>query len=181
MKTDDTGLILAAKKLDAEALRTIFDSYAPAIYNYSLRLCQDGMEADNIVGDVFALLLEQLAKGKGPDTNLRSYLYQTAYRLIIDHSRERKRFGALELLEQTSNEDSPVSIQAEQDSEFAALTAAMDTEITSDQRHILMLRFVEGFNVEETAHITGKSVANVKVIQSRGLEKLRRALVQKIK
>lgn len=181
VKTDDAKLILAAKTLDEEALRTIFDCYSPAIYNYSLRLCQDAVEADNIVGDVFALLMEQLVKGKGPDTNLRSYLYQTAYRLIIDRSRERRHFGPLELLEQTSEQDSPVSIQAEQDSELAVLATALNTEINSDQRHVLLLRFVEGFNVEETARITGKSTSNVKVIQSRGLEKLRRALSQKLK
>lgn len=176
MKKDDADLIAAAKQLDGEALRTIFDSYSSPIYNYTLRLCEDSVEADNIVGDVFALLLEQFAKGKGPETNLRSYLYQTAYRLIIDHSRERRHFGSLELLEQTSNEDSPVALQAEQDADLAVLASAMNTEITADQRHVLLLRFVEGFNVEETAHITGKSIANVKVIQSRGLEKLRRAL-----
>lgn len=178
---DDADLILAAKKFDGDALRTIFDSYSSPIYNYALRLCQDGVEADNIVGDVFALLLDQLAKGKGPDTNLRSYLYQTAYRLVIDHSRERQHIGSLDLLERTTNEDSPVAFEAEQDSELEALLHAMNTEITADQRHVLMLRFVEGFNVEETARITGKSIANVKVIQSRGVEKLRRVLGQRFK
>lgn len=178
---DDSELLAAAKKLDGEALRTIFDSYSSPIYNYALRLTQDCVEADNIVGDVFALLLEQLAKGKGPHTNLRSYLYQTAYRIVIDHSRERKHFGSLDLLERTTTEDSPVAFQAERDAEMDALMKAMEIEVTADQRHILMLRFVEGFNVEETAHITGKSTDNVKVIQSRGLEKLRRALSQKFK
>ena len=181
MNPGDTELLLAAKQLDQEALQTIFDSYSTPIYNYALRLCEDGVEADNIVGDVFALLFEQLAKGKGPETNIRSYLYQTAYRLIIDHSRERRHFGTLELLDQTTNEDSPVALQAEHDSELEAGTKAMITELNAEQRHILILRFVEGFNVEETAHIIGKSIANVKVIQSRGVEKLRRALRQEFK
>ncbi len=181
MKHDDTELLKAAKRLDGDALRAIFDTYSSAIYNYALRLCGNCMEADNIVGDTFALLLEQLAKGKGPETNLRSYLYQTAYRQVIDHSRDQKHYGALELAEQKSNDDSSVARQAEKDAELEFMAAAMKTELTEDQRHVLMLRFVEGFNVEETAHITGKSVANVKVIQSRGVEKLRQAFGNKFK
>jgi len=181
MHTDNADLILAAKNMDGDTLRKIFDLYSQPIYNYALRLCQDSLEADNIVGDVFALLIEQLSKGKGPETNLRSYLYQTAYRLIIDRSRERKHLGPLELLERTDNEDSPIAIQAEHDSELEALARAMRTELTLDQRHVIVLRFVEGFNVEETAAITGKSNANVKVIQSRGVEKLRQALNQQFK
>jgi RNA polymerase sigma-70 factor (ECF subfamily) len=176
MQPDDIRLVQAAKQMDGNALQTIFDTYAPAIYNYSLRLCQDAVEADNIVGDVFALLIEQFAKGKGPETNLRSYLYQTAYRLIIDHSRERKHISALDMLEQTGNEDPSVVFQSEHDAEVEALIQAMNTAINEDQRHVLVLRFVEGFNVEETARITGKSIANVKVIQSRGVDKLRQAL-----
>jgi len=172
----DGDLLLAAKKFDEEALRKIFDLYSSLIYNYALRLCGDSMEADNVVGDTFALLLEQFAKGKGPDSNLRSYLYQTAYRLIIDHSRERKRFGMIELVEQTKDEFSPVAYQAEQDLQMESLVRIMNTQLSPDQRHVLLLRFVEGFNVEETARIVGKSIANVKVIQNRGIEKLRRIL-----
>jgi RNA polymerase sigma factor (sigma-70 family) len=80
------------------------------------------------------------------------------------------------MLEQTGNEDPSVVFQSEHDAEVEALIQAMNTAINEDQRHVLVLRFVEGFNVEETARITGKSIANVKVIQSRGVDKLRQAL-----
>ena len=53
------NLLKAAQKLDEEALTAIFDQFAPAIYKYTLRLCHDQIVADNIVGDVFAQLLEQ--------------------------------------------------------------------------------------------------------------------------
>jgi DNA-directed RNA polymerase specialized sigma24 family protein len=80
---EGVNLLKAAQKLDEEALTAIFDQFAPAIYKYTLRLCHDQIVADNIVGDVFAQLLEQFGAGKGPRTNLRSYLYQTAYHLVV--------------------------------------------------------------------------------------------------
>ena len=90
---DDANLLQAARKFDQDALRIIFDSHSPSIYKYALRLCQDSLDADNIVGDVFARLLEQLADGKGPQTNLRSYLFQITYHMIVDHARDKRHIA----------------------------------------------------------------------------------------
>ena len=95
--TDGVALLKAAQKLDEDALTAIFDQFAPAIYKYTLRLCHDPIVADNIVGDVFAQLLEQFAAGKGPRTNLRSYLYQTAYHLVVDRSRDNQHNAPLDV------------------------------------------------------------------------------------
>jgi RNA polymerase sigma-70 factor, ECF subfamily len=174
MLMDETMLIKAASKFDRHSLRIIFDSYSPVVYKYALRLCHDSIEADNIVGDVFALLLEQLAKGRGPNTNLRSYLFQTTYHLIVDQARARRHTTQLDVADFQGGHDSPVALQAEDDVTIDAITNTMSTELSHDQRYILILRFIEGFSVHETAKIVGKSTNNVKVIQNRALGKLRR-------
>ena len=71
---------------------------------------------------------------------------------------------------------SPVAVQAEEDDALSSIIEAMSTHLNPEQRHVLILRFVEGFNVLETAEIIGKSVNNVKVIQNRSLAKLRQVL-----
>jgi RNA polymerase sigma-70 factor (ECF subfamily) len=48
--------------------------------------------------------------------------------------------------------------------------------LTDDQRHVIILRFLEGFNLNETAAILGKQVGHIKVIQNRAITKLRKAL-----
>ena len=182
MTDDGVTLLKAAQKLDEEALTTIFDSFAPAIYKYALRLCHDPIEADNIVGDVFSQLLEQFAGGKGPRTNLRSYLYQTAYHLVVDHSRENKHTAPLEVAinMQERERSVPTSTQIEERVLMEALVSAMNSELTDDQRHVIILRFLEDFSLKETAQIIGKEVNNVKVIQNRGIAKLRKALEHQI-
>ena len=90
---DETAFIEAISSLDQEALEAVFEEYAPILYKYLLRLGQGPQEADQIVGDVFVRLLEKLSEGKGPRKNLRSYLFQTAYHLVVDHSRDRKSLG----------------------------------------------------------------------------------------
>jgi RNA polymerase sigma-70 factor (ECF subfamily) len=45
---------------------------------------------------------------------------------------------------------------------------------------VIILRFIEDFSLKETAQIVGKEVNNVKVIQNRGIKKLRKALEHQI-
>ena len=178
VKPEGVNLLKAAQKLDEEALTAIFDQFAPAIYKYTLRLCHDQIVADNIVGDVFAQLLEQFGQGKGPRTNLRSYLYQTAYHLVVDRSRDNQHNAPLEVAvnNYASGQFAPTQSQIEERVMMEALIAAMNTELTEDQRHVIILRFLEDFSLKETADIIGKEVNNIKVIQNRGIAKLRKAM-----
>ncbi len=172
---EGVALLKAAQKLDEEALTAIFDQFAPAIYKYTLRLCHDPITADNIVGDVFAQLLEQFGMGRGPRTNLRSYLYQTAYHLVVDGSRERQHNAPLEVA-MSSHEGGTTQSQIEERVMMEALISAMNTELTDDQRHVIILRFLEDFSLKETAEIMGKEINNIKVIQNRGIARLRKAM-----
>jgi RNA polymerase sigma-70 factor (ECF subfamily) len=174
---DESGLLQAAKKLDREALTIIFDTYAPGIYKYALRLCHDPVDSDNIVGDVFSKLLEQCAAGKGPMTNLKSYLFQIAYHLIVDQTRHDQRVVNLEVVPETLIPVTPSSqTQVEERALTDALLTAMNSELSELQRHVIVLRFLEGFNLKETALIVGKNVNSIKVIQNRGVARLRKCL-----
>ena len=53
---------------------------------------------------------------------------------------------------------------------------AINNKLTEDQRHVIILRFLEGLNLKETAEIVGKNTNSVKVLQSRGIAKLRQVL-----
>jgi RNA polymerase sigma-70 factor (ECF subfamily) len=62
---------------------------------------------------------------------------------------------------------------------FKQVLHAVQNKLTDDQRHVIVLRFLEGFSLRETATIIGKKEDHVKVIQSRGIAKLRKSLDQK--
>ena len=175
-KENEASLLKAARKLDQVALSKIFDLYASAIYNYALRLCRDPELADRIVGDVFAKLLDKLADGKGPRTNLRSYLYQIAYHLFIDQTRYNQHVTPIEIVEYIRGNESSLHDEFENRALLDTVLLAINNNLTTDQRHVIILRFLEGLDLKETAKVTGKSVTNVKVLQSRGIDKLRKVL-----
>jgi RNA polymerase sigma-70 factor (ECF subfamily) len=176
----DLTLLDAARNMNQDALVKIFDLYSSALYNYALRLCSDPLEADQVVGDVFAKLLEQLSAGNGPSANLRSYLYEMTYHLIIDKSRYSRREAPLETVEFLRQDGTSTLIGLEDRMMFETVVRAIKNDLTEDQRHVIVLRFLEGFSLRETAEIIGKEVYNVKVIQNRGVAKLRKALDFKV-
>jgi RNA polymerase sigma-70 factor (ECF subfamily) len=174
--SNTSALLKAAKRLDQDALAEIFDLYAPVIYNYVLRLCQDPVQADQIVGDVFSRFLDQLAAGKGPRTNLRSYLYQIAYHLFIDQARNRQRVAPIEIVNYLASDTHSIQTEIENRALLDTVMLAINNNLTDEQRHVITLRFLEGLSLKETAKIVGKNTNSVKVLQSRGIAKLRQVL-----
>jgi RNA polymerase sigma-70 factor (ECF subfamily) len=177
METDNT-LLNDARMMKRDALVKIFDLYSSALFNYALRLCSDPVLADHIVGDVFAKLLDQLAEGKGPTSNLRSYLYETAHHRIIDEARYSQRRVPLEVAGSFGQDAQPVFLRVEDQVILKNILHIVQNELTDDQRHVIILRFLEQFSLRETAAIMGKPVEHVKVIQNRAIASLRRVLKQ---
>lgn len=172
----DVALLDSARHMDADALIKIFDLYSRPVYSYALRLCGDPLMADTIVGDVFAKLLEHLSSGRGPISNIRSYLYEMAYHIVVDDARYSRREVSLDEIEAFRHDNSSLHVNFENRMIFERVMLAIRRDLTKDQRHVIILRFLEGFSLRETASIVGKDVGNVKVIQNRALAKLRSAL-----
>lgn len=175
METDAT-LLNAARIMDEDALIKIFDRYASSLYNYAFRLCGDSVTADQIVGDVFAKLLDQLSIGSGPTSNLRSYLYETTYHRLIDETRYSRRRVPLEVADWLQRGTDSAFRRLEDRILFEQIVHAIRNELTDDQRHVIILRFLEEFSLRETAAIIGKTVDHVKVIQNRAIAALRKSL-----
>lgn len=173
--TIDVASIQSIRELNPDVLGAVFDYYAPALYKYALRLCRDTIEADQIVGDVFSALLERLSAGKGPETNLRSYLYQVAYHLVVDRARVRNRTAPLDENAPEQSESSVV-FQTENRIMLDALSSAIQNELTDEQRQVITLRFQESFSLQETANIVGRNLNAVKALENRGMKKLRQVL-----
>lgn len=177
MDEDKESMLLeSVKRLESDAIAEVFDVYAPLLYKYAMRLCQDPTLADNIVGDVFVRLMEQLSAGKGPNSNLKSYLYQITYHLIVDRSKYHQRMAPLEAVELMEGDGHQVHVEVENRAVLDSLLVAMNNDLTEDQRHVISLRFLDGFSLKETADIMDKKLNNIKVIQNRGIAKLRQVL-----
>jgi len=164
--------------LDDEAITTIFDQFAPALHKYSLRSCHDQTVAEQIVENIFERLLEENTTGQAPTKRLRTYLYHKAYQLLLIHSRANPQ-NALHEVASVNNDDKQLSATSPQTEEQVlteTLTSALYTDLTYEQRHVIILRFLEDFSLKETSEILGENISRVKVIQNKAISQLRKAL-----
>jgi RNA polymerase sigma-70 factor, ECF subfamily len=174
---DDAQVLLQdVRQMNKEALAKVFDFYAPAIYKYAYRLCADAVMADQIVGDVFSKLLEQLSMGSGPNSHIRSYLFEMAYHAIVDEIRHSLRMTSISAVESFLPGTNSADITTEERTMLEIVLRVIQSTLTEDQRHVVILRLLEDFSVKETALIMGKKANNIKVIQNRAIAALRKAI-----
>jgi RNA polymerase sigma-70 factor, ECF subfamily len=172
----NAALLDAVRRMEGEALTEIFDEYSPALHKYVGRSFSDPCLADNIVGDVFARLLEQLSCGKGPSANLRSYLFTATQNLLVDQIRYLHRRSSLDVIEIFDADGVPAHLQSENEILLDTIVQAIREQLTENQRQVVILRFVEGYSLRETAALLGKSVNLIKATQNRAITTLRKGL-----
>jgi RNA polymerase sigma-70 factor, ECF subfamily len=184
LESDNLDAILeGARRLDATALGQIHDRYYAEVFRYVRYRLGDEAVCEDICSEVFLSLLNALHRRRGPNQHLRAWLMGTASNLVNDHLRHRYKRGEQNLdeisqeslvTEDCPDDDCDEHLQAHQ------VRQALQ-KLTSEQQHVLALRFADEYSLEETARVIGKSITAVKALQFRALASLRRVLEEKMK
>ena len=168
-------LLRGALAGEMAALEAIYDRYSPGIYRYAVRLLGDESLAEDCVSETFARLLKALRAGAGPLEHLQAYLYRIAHNWITDRYR-RQPLPPLDLDESIPSEaGARPDFQAEVRLEQQAVRQALRS-LTPDQRQVVALRYLEGWENEQVAAALQKPVGTVRVLHHRAVQALRRLL-----
>lgn len=171
---DESSLLTRAQKLETQALIQVYDRYSDEIYRYAMRMSGDPDLAEECVAETFARLLEAFRRGRGPRQFLRAYLYRIAHNWLTDQFRARRGDISLENALPLPAPDDPVA-EAEMLIRQQTVRAAL-LRLTPDQRQVILLRYVEGWELEEIARTLRKPVGAIKALQHRAIARLRRLL-----
>lgn len=167
--------------LDPQALTIIHNRYYPEIYRFVRFRVGDAATAEDITADVFMRLLVAIHRGRGPNSNLRGWLFRTTSNVVNDHYRDiynHPKDESAEILEQKKDLYLPQSDPGtlmEQAERSRQLQKALD-QLTDPQKLVITLRFGNRFSLEQTSKLMGKNVNSVKALQFRALEALRKKL-----
>jgi RNA polymerase sigma-70 factor (ECF subfamily) len=173
--SNEQDLLLRAKRFDPSALAMAYDLFSPAIYRYAYHLLGDPHLAEECLAETFKRLLQSINKGAGPKTNLKAYLYRIAHNWITDRYRGQMDTD-LELSEEIADGKTDPKTEVHQKFEQESIRDAMN-HLTSEQRQVIVLRFIEEYENEEIAQIMNKNVGSIKALQHRALVALRKLLV----
>ena len=163
------------RALDPSVLGAVFDTYYPPVYRYIYHQVRHQMTAEDLAGEVFTRLIEQLAQGRGPDRHLRAWLYRVAHNLAVDHMRGQSYGQAVPLEEWTAGGSQNVAADAERAIVWQQACRALD-ELTPEQRAVIILKYLEGWSNQEVARVLETTIGAVKALQHRGLAAMRRQL-----
>jgi len=182
----DEELMHEVGRGDREALSSLFRRYAAPVRSVGKRILRDIVEADDLVQEVFLYIHRKSALFDGSKGSARSWIIQVAYTQAFLRRRHLKAQGfylsgivdrAAEFHQAVDNRG------ADYDHTVEGLFGRngwkrIIEDLTADQRETLRLHFFEGHTFAEIAQKLGQSYANVRNHHYRGLEKLRKHLVE---
>lgn len=163
------------RDLNPQAIGAVYDRYYQDVYRYVRYRIGDEQTTEDIASDVFVRLLEASQRGRGPQTNLKSWLLGTASHILTDHMRRSYRRPTESLSEDALDPLALPVDELERRERDRSLQDAMK-QLTPEQQHVLTLRFGEGYSLEETATVMKKNVNAVKALQFRALASLQRGI-----
>ena len=172
-------LVARAQGGELEAIGELYDQHHVSVLKYTWSRVGDRETAEDLTGEVFLRMVRALPKYRRTKIPFRAWLYRIARNLVIDHYRMQSDQASvsLEVAENTSNEgDQPAKV-VDRALEMEQLHGVL-TSIEPSQHDVVVLRFLVGLSIRETAMALGKSEASVKAMQHRGLAALREAFSQ---
>lgn len=163
---------------DPTALDGLYLLYVDRIFRYLLARLGDALMAEEMTSQVFLHLIQKIGQYRiAPKDNVAifsAWFYRLAYNKMVDIKRKqgRTRTVSIEYAEQIASKQRVLDDVIERISVEEVLQKLQ--ALSGQQREVILLRFVEGYNIAETAAIMAKSEGAIKALQHRALENLRR-------
>jgi len=153
----------------AAALERVYAQYAGDIYRYLYARLRSREEAEDLTADVFLKVARQLDASR-EEASVKAWLYQLAKTTLADHWRQR---GPTPLvpLDGCWNLPEPPLVDTAPDPAKVRLLHELLEQLGERHYEVLMLRFVEGYSVRETARAMGITENHAKVLQFRAVQR----------
>ena len=166
---------------DGDAFGAIYESYLPRLYRYCLVRLRDPLEAEDAAEDIFVRVLSSIDRFTwrpmgGERSPFAAWIFRIAHNHLVSlYRRAAVRPGLDPLSETIADERRGPAELAERRSEIDEAFAAVEL-LPEAQRDVVLLRFGAGLSVAETAAALNKNEGNVKVLQHKGIRRLREIL-----
>lgn len=162
-------LVQQAIKRDAQAFGELYRQHLARVYRYIFYRVGNETEAEDLTEQVFLKAWEALPRFREQGLPFSAWLYRLAHNLVIDYRRTRHEAAELDeaLLDTRPGPDEIAGWRLD----IQTLQQAIG-QLTLEQQHVLVLRFVQGLSHAETAAIMGKNQGAVRALQHRALAAL---------
>ena len=182
----ERALVERAARGDQRAVGGLYDHYVGPLYRFCLARVGNETDAEDLTEEIFLKVMRSIGgfewrplpvvAGSEEHSPFRAWLFRIARNHVVSHYRRSSirttagevpdwiddgRRGPAELTELAMTVDEV----------FTAVE-----QLPQAQREVILLRFGSGLSVAETAEALEKNQTNVKVLQHKGIKKLKELL-----
>ena len=176
------ALVELARGGDSEAFGMLYDHYHTSVYRFLYYRVGSVALAEDLMSETFFRALRSMGSFRWQGKDFGAWLMTIARNLTADHykaGRTRLEYATEDMGAHDSATEGPeTSVLASLTNE--ALLAALK-ELPTEQQECLIMRFLQGLSIAETAKVLGRSDGAVKQLQLRGVRNLAKLLPEGIR
>ncbi len=171
------ALVELARDGDAEAFGMLYDHYHVSVYRFVYYRVGSVALAEDLTSETFFRALRAMGSFQWQGKDFGAWLTTIARNLTTDHFKAGRT-----RLEQVTEDMSPHdgSVEGPETTVLASLTnqvlLASLKKLPHEQQECLVMRFLQGLSIAETAQVLGRSDGAVKQLQLRAVRNLAKML-----
>jgi RNA polymerase sigma-70 factor (ECF subfamily) len=173
MHAETWHFVRLAQGGDGEAFGQLYDRYVDMVFRFIYFRVNDRALAEDFTSETFLRALRRIGTISYQGRDIGAWFITIARNIVLDHlksARHRLELTTADTIEgreqaQSTEEAVLGVLQSER------LMAAV-AKLGDEQRECVMLRFIHGLSVSETAQVMGKNDGAIKALQHRAIRKL---------
>ncbi|MCU0482640.1 MAG: sigma-70 family RNA polymerase sigma factor [Anaerolineae bacterium] len=179
-RVEEQRLVKLAQNGHTDAFAQLYRANVQLVFRYLYYRLNDVQLAEDFTADVFTRAFKDMKSYQDMGKPLMAWLYRIAHARLVDYYRQSGRRGIDGELDeaiqvQSSPEGADANLLRKQMAQ--ALHQAI-AQLIPSQQQVVLLRFIEEKNLEETALIMDKKANAIKALQHRALKTLGQILKQ---
>ncbi|MRJ76041.1 sigma-70 family RNA polymerase sigma factor [Aeromicrobium sp. SMF47] len=176
------ALVDLAKEGDAEAFGQLYDHYVTGIFRFVYYRVGSRQLAEDLTSETFVRGLRAIQRFSWQGKDFGAWLTTIARNLVADHFKSSR--SRLEIVTETipegltpaSGPEHEVLAHVTNEILFAAVRALPD-----EQRDCILMRFIQGLSIAQTAAAIGRSEGAIKQLQLRAIRNLARSVPAEVR
>nr|WP_205168557.1 RNA polymerase sigma factor SigX [Bacillus pakistanensis] len=172
------------KSLDS-VFEELYNKYHHDVFQFLLYMVRNREQAEDLVQEVYIRVMKSYQNFQGKSSE-KTWLFSIAKNVAIDYFRKQKGWKnkILEKFDWNRQQIKDEAILpeeiAEQNEEVQVLYECLE-HCTTDQRLVIVMRYIQELSISETASILGWTESKVKTTQHRAVKALRDKMNKKIR
>jgi RNA polymerase sigma-70 factor (ECF subfamily) len=170
-------LVRSAQNGDAAAFGELYDQYVDVVFRYVLFRIGDRSLAEDVTSETFLRAFRRINSVSYQGRDVGAWFVTIARNIVLDHVKSSR----FRLEVSTADPDDGQAVEVGPESQVLANIAHAELlrcveQLGDDQRECIVLRFLQGLSVAETAEIMKRNAGAIKALQHRAVRRLAQLL-----